>query len=48
MDFHKGSCTFRFFPPYVIASDEIDSFIAAFGETLSSLGTDACTNQGSV
>jgi len=37
MDFHKSSCTFRFFPPYVITIDEIDSFIAAFGGTLSSI-----------
>ena len=35
MDFHGSSNTFRFFPPYVISYEEIDSFIAALRETLS-------------
>jgi len=35
MDFHGSSRTFRFFP-YVITHDEIDSFMAALRETLTS------------
>ena len=37
VDFHRGSSTFRFFPPYVITREEIDSFIGAFREALGSL-----------
>lgn len=36
-DFHSSSRTFRFFPPYVISYDEIDSFMAALRETLTSM-----------
>ncbi|UCH57646.1 MAG: aspartate aminotransferase family protein [Candidatus Bathyarchaeota archaeon] len=34
MDFHSSSSTFRFFPPYVITYEEIDSFMAALRKTL--------------
>jgi 4-aminobutyrate aminotransferase-like enzyme len=36
MDFHRATCTFRFFPPYIISYEEIDSFIVALRETLAS------------
>jgi 4-aminobutyrate aminotransferase-like enzyme len=36
-DFHRSSCTFRFFPPYIISYEEIDSFTAALRETLASM-----------
>jgi 4-aminobutyrate aminotransferase-like enzyme len=34
MDYHASTNTFRFFPPYVISYEEIDSFIADLRETL--------------
>ena len=37
MDYHASTNTFRFFPPYVITYEEIDSFIADLGETLAEL-----------
>jgi len=37
MDFHDSTNTFRFFPPYVISYEEIDSFIMTFRKTLTLL-----------
>lgn len=37
MDYHAATKTFRFFPPYVITYEEIDSFIADLRETLACL-----------
>jgi len=36
-DFHSGSNTFRFFPPYVITVEEIDSFNEALRNVLTSI-----------
>jgi len=35
MDYHKASNSFRFFPPFTITQEEIDGFITAFRESLS-------------
>ena len=37
MDYHASTRTFRFFPPYVISYEEIDSFIADLGETMAEM-----------
>jgi 4-aminobutyrate aminotransferase-like enzyme len=37
MDYHGSTRTFRFFPPYVISYEEIDSFITDLGDTLTEM-----------
>jgi len=37
MDYHASTRTFRFFPPYVISYEEIDSFIADLRETMAEM-----------
>ncbi len=45
MDYHASTNTFRFFPPYVITYEEIDSFIADLRETLEYLESSAAPRQ---
>jgi 4-aminobutyrate aminotransferase-like enzyme len=33
-DFHQLTSTFRLFPPFVITRDEMQGFLAAFGDML--------------